>query len=86
MAATCGHTLFIYTAIAGPEVWLATHEVALVVCVNTPAVFLQALTLAPLFVWFELLFLLGYKPQLYSELQQQVNRNIAKLRQKGKPF
>lgn len=37
----------------------------------------QALTLAPLFVWFELLFLLGYRPQLYKQLQQRVASNIA---------
>jgi uncharacterized membrane protein YGL010W len=46
----------------------------------TPALlrlYLQALTLAPLFVWFELLFLLGYRPQLYKQLQQRVTANIA---------
>jgi uncharacterized membrane protein YGL010W len=37
----------------------------------------QALTLAPLFVWFELLFLLGYRPQLYKQLQQRVAASIA---------
>lgn len=43
----------------------------------------QALTLAPLFVWFELLFLLGYRPQLYAELQQRVAADIAKYKQKS---
>eukprot|EP00775_Hariotina_reticulata_P006457 gene6457-6686_t len=37
----------------------------------------QAVTLAPLFVWFELLFLLGYRPQLLAQLQQRVNASIA---------
>ena len=44
---------------------------------------LQALTLAPLFVWLELLFLLGYRPQLYTELQKRVADDIAHLKQKG---
>lgn len=40
----------------------------------------QALTLAPLFVWFELLFLLGYRPQLFAELQKRVAAETAKLK------
>lgn len=44
---------------------------------------LQAVTLAPLFVWFELLFLLGYRPQLYAQLQQRVKADIAKYKRKG---
>jgi uncharacterized membrane protein YGL010W len=44
---------------------------------------LQALTLAPLFVWFELLFLLGYRPQLYAQLQQRAKADIAKYKRKG---
>ncbi|KAF6265193.1 hypothetical protein COO60DRAFT_1034201 [Scenedesmus sp. NREL 46B-D3] len=36
----------------------------------------QAITLAPLFVWFELLFLLGYRPELYKQLQQRVTASI----------
>lgn len=43
----------------------------------------QALTLAPLFVWFELLFLLGYRPELYKELQKRVAADIAKFKAKG---
>lgn len=46
-------------------------------CLLLLCVGLQALTLAPLFVWFELLFLLGYRPQLYKQLQQRVAANIA---------
>ncbi|GAB4817512.1 hypothetical protein N2152v2_004558 [Parachlorella kessleri] len=38
--------------------------------------FFQSLVLAPLFVWFELLFLLGYRPQLASEVQAQAKANI----------
>lgn len=45
------------------------------------AALLQSLVLAPLFVWFELLFLLGYRPQLYAQLQQRVEANIAALGQ-----
>eukprot|EP00878_Enallax_costatus_P006710 GHUV01007035.1.p1 GENE.GHUV01007035.1~~GHUV01007035.1.p1 ORF type:complete len:264 (+),score=40.52 GHUV01007035.1:2-793(+) len=44
----------------------------------------QALTLAPLFVWFELLFLVGYRPQLYAQLQKNVVANVAKFRAQGK--
>lgn len=52
-------------------------------CVFLCCICVQALTLAPLFVWFELLFLLGYRPQLYAQLQQRVNADIAKYKQKG---
>lgn len=44
---------------------------------------LQALTLAPLFVWFELLFLLGYRPQLYADLQKRVAADLTKLKKKA---
>jgi uncharacterized membrane protein YGL010W len=40
----------------------------------------QALTLAPLFVWFELLFLLGYRRDLYRKLQARVAADIAAFR------
>jgi uncharacterized membrane protein YGL010W len=46
-------------------------------CLASLRVCLQAITLAPLFVWFELLFLLGYRPQLYKQLQQRVTAKIA---------
>lgn len=39
--------------------------------------FFQSLVLAPLFVWFELLFLLGYKPALKEEVQRGSAENIA---------
>ena len=35
--------------------------------------FFQSLVLAPLFVWFELLFLLGYKSQLRQDLTAAIN-------------
>lgn len=41
---------------------------------------LQAFSLAPLFVWFELLFLLGYRPQLYAQLQERVSANLRQLK------
>ena len=37
----------------------------------------QALTLAPLFVWLEVLFWCGYRPQLYKELNQRIEKAIA---------
>jgi uncharacterized membrane protein YGL010W len=39
----------------------------------------QAFALAPLFVWFEALFLVGYWPGLRRQLQQAVDAEIAKL-------
>lgn len=38
--------------------------------------FFQSLVLAPLFVWFELLFLVGYRPLLRSEVESLVKANI----------
>lgn len=37
----------------------------------------QSLVLAPLFVWFELLFLLGYRPALRQEVLARIRANIA---------
>jgi len=39
----------------------------------------QALFLAPLFVWFEVLFHLGYRPELKARLDDAVTREINKL-------
>lgn len=38
----------------------------------------QALFLAPLFVWMEILFHLGYRPELKSRLDKAVEKEIAK--------
>ncbi|PNW75025.1 hypothetical protein CHLRE_12g499650v5 [Chlamydomonas reinhardtii] len=46
----------------------------------------QAFALAPLFVWYELLFLLGYRPTLRHELQAQVDQLIAAHRAKKQPL
>lgn len=46
----------------------------------------QSLFLAPLFVWFELLFLLGYRKDLYDEVQDQVKRDIEDWKQKTRPL
>ncbi len=37
---------------------------------------MQSLVLAPLFVWFEALFMLGYRPQLRAELNRRVEAKI----------
>lgn len=37
----------------------------------------QSLVLAPLFVWFELLFLLGYRPGLKADIDRAIAANIA---------
>jgi uncharacterized membrane protein YGL010W len=41
----------------------------------------QSLFLAPLFVWFELLFLLGYRRGLHAEVQRRVRLNIDEWKQ-----
>lgn len=40
----------------------------------------QALFLAPLFVWLELLFFFGYRKELQDRVEKQVKVNIAKFR------
>lgn len=44
----------------------------------------QSLVLAPLFVWLEVLFVFGYRPQLAKELQARVSRNVGKYRAEQK--
>jgi len=41
--------------------------------------FVQSFALAPLFVWMEVLFLLGYKPELEKEVDQLVQEKISKM-------
>jgi len=48
--------------------------------------FFQSLVLAPLFVWFELLFTLGYRPALYAEVQQLVAQDITEWRTQAAPL
>lgn len=40
----------------------------------------QAIFLAPLFVWLELLFMLGYRPELKARVDKAVEKEIAKFR------
>jgi uncharacterized membrane protein YGL010W len=40
----------------------------------------QALFLAPFFVWFEVLFFLGYRPELKARLDKAVEQEIKKFR------
>lgn len=42
--------------------------------------FWQALLTAPFFVWFEVLFVLGYAPATRAELQKRVDAEIAKFK------
>ncbi|KAI9882924.1 MAG: hypothetical protein M1823_005326 [Watsoniomyces obsoletus] len=44
----------------------------------------QALFLAPFFVWMEILFLLGYRPELRARLDSAVKKEIAKFRESKK--
>jgi uncharacterized membrane protein YGL010W len=44
----------------------------------------QALFLAPLFVWYEVLFKLGFYKNLQREVEVGVEREVAKLRLEGK--
>jgi len=41
----------------------------------------QALFLAPLFVWLEFLFLLGYRPELKSRLDKMVEQDVKTFRE-----
>lgn len=40
----------------------------------------QAIFLAPFFVWLEILFMFGYRPELKARLDQSVEKEIAKYR------
>ncbi|RCI05308.1 hypothetical protein CU098_013407 [Rhizopus stolonifer] len=42
----------------------------------------QALVSAPYFVFFEVLFFLGYRPQLYKEVMTEINKDITEFRAK----
>lgn len=44
----------------------------------------QALVSAPYFVFFEVLFALGYRPKLYREMKAEVEKDIAEYRAKKK--
>lgn len=44
----------------------------------------QALLLAPLFVWMEVLFFFGYRPQLKERFEKGVELEILKFRKQGK--
>eukprot|EP00877_Chromochloris_zofingiensis_P012010 jgi/Chrzof1/7062/Cz02g09110.t1 len=46
----------------------------------------QAFALAPLFVWFELLFMSGYRPTLHKQLQQRISKHLAELRAQRQPL
>ena len=44
----------------------------------------QALFLAPFFVWFEILFYLGYRPELKARLNKGIEAEIKKFREERK--
>lgn len=44
----------------------------------------QALFLAPMFVWLEILFFLGYRPELQARVEKQVQTEIAKFKEESK--
>lgn len=44
----------------------------------------QALFLAPMFVWLEMLFMLGYRPELQARVEKKVQEEIAKFQAKAK--
>lgn len=45
----------------------------------------QAIFLAPLFVWLEVLFAFGYRPELKSRLDESVEKEIARFREEQAP-
>jgi uncharacterized membrane protein YGL010W len=44
----------------------------------------QAVFLAPLFVWLEVLFMLGYRPELQTRVEKRVQQEIAKFKAASK--
>jgi len=42
----------------------------------------QALVLAPFFVWMELLFMFGYRPELRSRVEKAVEKEVVKFRER----
>ena len=46
----------------------------------------QSLALAPLFVWLETLFVIGYRPQLRAALDERVKRNLQDVQSKQEPL
>lgn len=55
-------------------------------CFSHPTHPVQAIALAPLFVWFEALFLLGYRPQLRVQLKRRVAKLIAEMDARRRPL
>ena len=47
---------------------------------------MQSLVLGPLFVWLELLFVLGYRPALHAELLRSIEANVATIDQSKQPL
>ena len=52
----------------------------LIVCLCVPGRRPPAVVLAPFFVHLEVLFILGYKPQLHKDIQNGVGVEIAKMK------
>lgn len=53
---------------------------------NSPALLdnlIQSILLAPLFVWFEVLFYLGFKRKMYNDIYKEVVRRIAQMKKKA---
>lgn len=48
--------------------------------------FFQSLVLAPLFVWFELLFFMGYRKRLHADVSAQVLANISEWKKQTAPL
>jgi uncharacterized membrane protein YGL010W len=42
---------------------------------------MQAIFLAPLFVWLEFLFLLGYRPELQARVAKKIQVELAKMKE-----
>lgn len=91
LAATAfGNYMRLEDSAATNKVALATHVVCWVLQFighgvfegRAPALFdnlIQAIFLAPLFVWLELLFMLGYRPELKARVDSHVEKELAKL-------
>jgi uncharacterized membrane protein YGL010W len=92
LAATAfGNSMRLENPIATNKVALAVHVVCWIMQFIGHGVFerrapalidnlLQAIFLAPLFVWLEILFILGYRPELKARVDKLVEKEIAKFK------
>lgn len=63
--------------------WVQVHIGHILIEKRRPALldsFFQSLALAPLFVWFEFLFYLGFRKALFAKISADIEESVARLR------